>query len=762
MEKLAAFIIRSKFVIIVVVITITIYLGFFIKDLKINSDILGYLPEDDPTATLFKEVGEQYGGNDLIIVGIEGQDIFTYAMLDLVRQVTDSMRSIAGISYVTSLTNVIDIRSSEFGIEIGRLVDEYAIPGEVETLERLRAYALSKDLYKGNLVSADCTSTLVIGKVMTGANRTEAVESIRQKLEGISFEGRFYFGGMPVTLLELSNVIISDIKFIAPVAFLLICLVLFAGFRTVHGIILPMLSVVIAIIWTMGLVSLLGFEITMLTNVVPVILMAVGSAYAIHVVNRFQEELQHDPSEALKRAQAFIIVPVFLASLTTVFGFVSFIAGSYLTMIKEFGIFTALGILFSFLLAVFFIPSVLAAMKVKGTPKTRQKQGGMFLKTITLGIENQVLNHKHRVLWIWGILILFSLWGITRIERRVDLVDYFQENNIVKQSEMLLKSKFNGSMPLYVNIRGDIQSPEALRLMKETQAFMDGYSYIPFSQSVADMIEEMNEVMGEGKRIPDERAKIEQLWFLLDGQEIMEQFVNFDLTEGLIQGYVATTDLEVLREIEQNFGSFAESQSGKGFNVKVTGIPIIFKKLDDSIIKSQIYSLILAMILVVALVSILQRSFFRGILTVIPVFVTLLVLFGTMGLTGIPLDIATVLSGSVTIGIGIDYAIHFMSHFGKSFLGGQGICESIANSIEISGRAIILNMLAVTIGFGVLLFSKLVPLQRFGLLLAVTMIVSAMAALTLLPVALMLTGERLKKIYGVREQLRKRLNIYKK
>jgi uncharacterized protein len=761
MEKLAALIIRLRYLIIVSVLLVTAFFGYFIKDLKVNADVLGYLPEDDRTATLFKEIGKVYGGNDLVIVGIEGKDVFTYEMLNLVNQVTDSMRTVAGISYVTSLTNVIDITSSEYGIEIGRLVDAFDIPDDTAELERIRTYALSKKMYRSNLVSADGTSTLVIGKVMSGANRTEAVEDIQQKLKDIEFEGKFYFGGMPVTLLELNNVILRDITFIAPVAFLLICLVLFFGFRNARGVILPMISVVIAIVWTLGLMSLLKFELTMLTNVIPVVLIAVGSAYVIHVVNRFNEELTNKPREALKKALAYIIVPVFLASITTMIGFLSFIAGAYFTMIKEFGIFTAVGILFSFFLAVAFIPALLAIIGPVSSQESKKQKDNFLLLKFTQSLNHLVANHHKPLMWGWYLVILVSLWGISLIERRVDLVDYFRKENIVQQSEKLLKEKFNGSMPLYVTIKGDVQSPEGLRLMKETQAFMEQFEYIPFSQSVADLIEQMNEVMGEGAVIPDEQDKIVQLWFLLDGQEIMEQLVNYDLTEGLIQGYVATTDLEVLREIEINFEEFTRTHSGSDFQLEVTGIPIMFKKLDDSIIKSQIYSLIIAMLLVIAIISILQRSFIKGLITIIPVFVTLIVLFGMMGLTGIPLDIATVLTGSVTIGIGIDYAIHFMSHFGRAFQSGRKVRESIAETIQISGRAIVINMLSVTIGFAVLLFSNLVPLQRFGFLIAVTMIVSSLAALTLLPVALMLSGERLKKIFQIAENLKNHRNNHK-
>ena len=757
MKTLAHTILRLRYLIISIVLLLTVFFGYFIKDLRVNADVLGYLPDDDLAANLFKEIGRNYGGNEMIIIGIDGKEVFTAEMLELIRQVTDSVRTVRGIGYVTSLTNVLDIKSTEYGIEIGRLVDEWAIPEDASSLENLKKYTLSKEMYRGNLVSEDARSTLVVAKVLDGANRTDAVEEIRAKLAQIPFEGRFYYGGMPVTLLELSNVIIHDIKFIAPLAFVLICLVLAMGFRNMRGVLVPMFTVLIAVTWTMGLIGLLGYEITLITNVIPVILLAVGSAYAIHVVNRINEEMGVEPKQALIRAMAYVTVPVFLASLTTVFGFLSFIAGSYLTMIQQFGLFTAIGIIFSLILAVTFIPALLGVFHKSPSAVAKAGSSNKIMFTLTNGISHLVFNHQKLLLGIWGALVLFSFWGISRIERRVDLVDYFKKENIVQQSEKLLKEKFNGSMPLYVKISGDVQNPEVLRMMKTTQDFMEQFSYIPHSQSVADLIEQMNDVMGEGKQIPDDQAKVQQLWFLLDGQEIMEQLVSYDLREGIIQGYVASTDLEVLREIEVNFSEFVAQNQSNDFDLAVTGIPIMFKRLDDSIIRSQIYSLILAILLVVALISFLQHSLIKGLLAIIPVAATLIILFGTMGNTGIPLDIATVLTGSVTIGIGIDYAIHFISYFGNAYQASHNIRESIEKSIHGSGRAILINLLSVAIGFAVLLFSNLVPLQRFGFLIAVTMIISGMAALTLLPVALLMTGEKLEVIFRLKDRILKKV-----
>ncbi|MDO8896259.1 MAG: efflux RND transporter permease subunit, partial [Bacteroidales bacterium] len=395
MEKITAFILRIRYLTIIMVVLLTVLLGYQIKDLKVNADVLGYLPDDDGAAMLFSRIGEDYGGNELIIIGLEGESVFSYEMLDIVRKVTDSVRMVSGIGYVTSLTNVIDIRGADGFIEIGRLIDEYDIPQDEEVLAVLKEYALSKAMYRGNLVSEDGTATLVVAKVLGDANRTEVVEQIQEKLKNLQFAGSIYYGGMPVTLLELSRTIIHDVKFIAPIAFILISLMLALGFRSRRGVLLPMLTVVIAIIWTMGLISMLGYALTLLTNVIPVILMAVGSAYAIHVVNRVNEKMQEHKKEALKEAITGVMIPVMLASLTTIIGFLSFIAGSYLTMIREFGIFTAIGIVFSLLLTLVFLPALMSIFD-NFKRKAANETSSSFIRYISrffssLALGNQVV-----------------------------------------------------------------------------------------------------------------------------------------------------------------------------------------------------------------------------------------------------------------------------------------------------------------------------------------------------------------------------------
>ena len=734
--KFTGLIIRYRYAVLTLIIAITLVMAFFMKDLKVNADVLSYLPDDDPSAMLFNRIGDTFGGNSTVIIGLSGSDVFEAEMLEKVRAVTDSIRRVKGIGHVTSLTNVINIRGSDFGIEIGRLIDEFDIPSDPETLDSLKTYTLSKEMYRGNLVSEDATATLISAKIRNGYNHAEVVEEIREKLSGLPYQDMIYYGGMPHTLFELSNIILRDIKSIVPFAFILISLVLLTGFRRIRGVLLPMITVLIAIIWMMGLIAMLGFEITMLTNIIPVILLAVGSAYAIHVVNAVLTEQQQNPENALRRAVSYIIVPVFLASATTILGFLSFIAGSYLVMIREFGIFSAIGILFAMILSVTFIPAILALSKQKGESPAKPVRSNFFDRAPEF-LSTIVLRQKKLILAGWLLLLIASLIGITQIERRVDIVDYFKKDNMVQKGEDLLTEKFHGSNPLYVSIFGDIQSPEVIKLMEETQDFMAEFAYIPYSLSVADLIKQMHDVMGEGEVIPDDPVKIIQLWFLLEGQEIMDQLVSPDYTEGLIQAYVSSVELDVLREIEDHFNTWVDANSTEQHKLAFTGIPVMLKRLDESIINSQTYSLLIASILVILMVSLLLGSFRKGLIAIIPIVITLIILFGIMGIAGIPLDIATVLTGSVTIGIGIDYSIHMISRFGKGCRDGLSLEASLKNSIQTSGKAIFINMLSVSAGFAVLSFSNLVPLQRFGFLIAITMLIAGMASLTLLPLMLL-------------------------
>ncbi len=735
MNSLSSIIVRLRYLIIIMVAAITLLMAYFMKDLKVNPDAMSYLIEEDSSVRLFRQIADDYKGTDLIIVGLEGEDVFTHEMLNAVVRLTDSILSVQGVEHATSLANATDIRDTEHGLEIGPLLDRYNIPENKKCLDSLRSVIRSNDSFAGNLISDDGSSTIVIAKVMPHLNRVEVTESIIQKAESIPFEGNIFYGGMPVTLLELNRIIIRDIINIVPITFILICFVLFAGFRNFRGVFLPMLTVVVATIWIMGLISLLGYKVTLLTNAIPLLLLAIGNDYAIHVVNAVVVEQQINPYRAMHRAIRYIMIPIILASVTTMMGFFSFIAGSSLILIREFAMFSIAGIFFTLILTLFFLPAVMAVMNKNGQ-KPVNKHKLAFAEVIPARILRISLQNQKVLLLSWLVLILISIAGITRVTRSVDVIDYFQESSIAKQGESILSEKFYGSNPLYIRFSGDMQCPELLNRISDTQAYMQGFCYIPNSYSVADLIKQINSALGAEDGIPDKRETIVQLYFLLDGQPVMEQFVRPDFQQGIIHGFVNSTELKVLDEIHANFNEYTEQYSDENIKIEVTGIPILLKELDDKIVRSQIQSLVMAIVFVIILTSLLIGSVRKGLLAIIPVAVTLFAVFGVMGITGIPIDIATMLTGSVTIGIGIDFSIHFISRFGEGQRTQPDTRKSLERAMQTSGKSIFISMLSIIAGMTMFVFTSLVPTQRLGLLLAFTMLVAGLATLSLLPVLL--------------------------
>ncbi len=305
-----------------------------------------------------------------------------------------------------------------------------------------------------------------------------------------------------------------------------------------------------------------------------------------------------------------------------------------------------------------------------------------------------------------------------------------------------MTNKFGGTKPVFVLFRGDIQDPVVLNTMLRTEEYMKQNDGVVATQSVAHLIVAMNAALGGGEQIPDEKDKIEQLWFLLDGNENMQKFVSADLDEAIIISKFSSPENEAKIEFIDYMEKFISENSTEDCRIEITGMPFIDVTMDKSLIKSQLGSLAIALVFVVIIVGAILRSFKAGIYATIPVVATIIFLFGVMGFTGIPLNIATVLVASVAMGIGIDYSIHVITHFNNSIGRGATIYEALEHTIGISGKAIIINVVSVSAGFLVLLFSEMVPLQYFGLLICLSMIGSGFSAMTFLPLILLRTHRK--------------------
>jgi predicted RND superfamily exporter protein len=750
MENLFKNTLKIRWLIILLVLVITAFFAYQIPNIRINSDVISSLPDHDPDAVLLKKIGSQFGGNRMGMIILESDNIFTPGVLEHVRQITDSLEEIEGISSVTSLTNTMDIKAGEYGMEIGKLVDENDMPDSPEEFSQLKERILSKEMFKGSIVSEDGTATIIIFSLFDDANIQELAYAVIEKTDALHLPERIYYAGSPMMITSIAHLISADLKRLLPVAFLLIAIVLFVGFRSLWGVILPLFTAIIAIIWVMGIMSLTGSEMSMVSNNIPIVLLAVGTAYVIHVLNRI-DQVKTSLNQAIIVALTYVTIPVVLAALTTIAGFVSFIFGSYLTMIRDFGMYTALGTFFALALSLFFVPALISAFSLKSRNKkvesrvsNKRKPSDDFL----VPLQKLLFNHTRAILVCWILLTLVNIAGIFLIHRNVDISDYFKQKNPTRIAEDIMIRKFGGTKPVFVLFKGDVQSPEYLNTMLRTEEYMKQSPGVVATQSVADLIVELNAALGEGRKIPDDKEKIEQLWFLLEGNESMQRLVSEDQGEAIIISKFLSPGIEAKQEFGEYMQKFIDENSTTACTIKVTGMPFIDVTMDRSLLYSQLGSLAIALLVVIVIVGAILRSPVAGIFAAIPIISAIIILFGVMGYTGIPLNIVTVLVASIAIGIGVDYSIHVITHFNSAIKSGATIAKALKDTIRISGKAIIINVISVSAGFLVLLFSEMVPLQYFGLLILLSMVASGISALTFLPAILILSHRGRKSIFS--------------
>ncbi len=867
MKKLTAFVFRFRLPIVIVFGVLTLFFGFWIKDLKVNSNVVSYLPHDDPAVQLFTHLDESFGGNDLVMVAVQADAIFSRRTLADLNRLTEAFRQVEGVSSVTSLTDVMDIRKAAGGgIEVGKLIDVDNLPATDAGTQALRDSVMGKERYRGSLISNDATATLVIAQLKSGSDKTAVIRRMQAAAPPSSFPEKLSFGGIPYLTAELASFIVHDFGLLIPIAAILIILTLFLTFGTLRGVLVPLGAVAVSTVWVLGFMSLLKVPLTLVSDIIPAILIAVGTAPCIHILSKYDEDLTLYGRTGPESQAAFgeVGMRVILAAVTIVLGFSSFIIGSYLTTIRDFGIFTSVGVCFSLVVSVILVPAVLSMITVRPRQRRhgnahairRPEDRPMFRAMTAWGTI--VVRRRRAILVVSLVVLLAGLAGTPLIQRKADFVEFFDPQSQVRQTDALLSKQFGGSRPLQISFNGDLSDPFVLKEMLRFERFLDGNGLARNPVSIADFIVEMNDVMDDTRTVPAEKAKIANLMFLLAGQDMVRQLLNDDSTEGQIQAMVGSQgvgDLQrTIAEIEgyikgmetrlvavdlaslppndrQTVRDFrvtrsremlgwlagkrqpgarvddallaaalsgAAPQTGPGpgrvpqeilaafppalqadagfrqdliaemqdlsqgtvavperlykglsvaaqgepdvitYSVGFTGMPLISWHLDRSILLSQGESLLIALVFIFLLLAARLRSALGGMLGLVPIVLAIVTMFGIMGFTGIPINVATVLVGSIALGIGINYVIHFSVRFTTYYRGPTTAAEAVKKTIQTTGMAIIINVLAVTMGFVALLFANLLPLRQFGILTAIAMLASGLGAFTLLPALILL------------------------
>ncbi len=581
----------------------------------------------------------------------------------------------------------------------------------------------------------------------------------------------FYVAGRPVIEVTTGLDAQEDIKIMVPLLVLVMSVVLFVIFKTLSGVMLPLFVMTAGIIWTMGAMALLDVPLYTISTMLPVILVAVGIGDAVHFLSHYYDAVLKDPhrpgGEIVLEVADQLGTPMLVTSVTTAIGFLTLLFAE-MPPFRIFGLFTVIGIMSCWLITVMFISAMLTVMKPKVggyLAKRRAMRAYAEQSVITRVLVNisGALGARPRPAAIVALLLLgVAAWGSLSLFVDSSWMSDFRNDSEVALSTRLLNEKFDGTIFLHVVVEGDkpdaLKRPEVLRKIEALQSHIETLPYVGDSLSIVDYLKSLNKNLHAGNedynRLPETQAEIGESLFLLSlsgRPEQLDEIIDYDYRITNVSFSIKTDHTRDLKTIIDGVHRFvAEEFKDLGVKVNLAGSANNSYIWADLLIHSQTSAIVLSKVGILLLAALLFRSFIAGLFTIIPVSVATLLVAGAAGFLVIPLDVSTALAAGVAIGVGVDYAVHYIYRYRREIAVSTNEREAIAATTRSVGRTIFFNATVVTLGFLVLLASRFPPHVKLGAFVAAYMGVSCVTTLVILPLLISIFRPRFFRSAAVR------------
>lgn len=737
-------------------ITVGFLIALLTQGLAFQTDFRKFMPSDDPAVQRLERAEATYGSQDLFLISIEtGGTIFKTSTLRKFMELETKLMDVTGVAAVEGPATANVIYGTQDSVVVERAMED--VPETPDEIEAYRERVLGDRTIRDWLISDDERAGAISVTLKDWAEAPPVVDAIRALVREYEGPETIHLVGEPVLRTAVAQTMIRDLRVLVPFVLLVMVVVLWASFRSVRGILLPMLVVVLSTLWAVGTMALAGAPMTPFAIVMPVMLIAIGAADGIHILNKYYESAAREPTDTAEARRSVVFetmdemaVPVILTSLTTAAGFLALLA-SFLWPQRDFGVFTAVGILYAMVLSLTLIPAFLVRLPI---PTLRSADYARSRVAKGLSGWSRAIGHKPTATLVIaaGVLIVFAV-GVPRLNVETRADEFLGQRHPVVQSMYAMEAHFGGSYQLAVEVdtgqQDGLKRPDVLRKIADLEDFLMARPEIGQVASVADVVRQLNETLHASNpddyRIPEDPRLAAQL-FILYGSRPGKLFLG-DFSKGEViarrinigSNRMETLVADVRAYLNEHFNGPGQPTA------ELVGPTQAYSALVGRIIQSQVTSLSASFVTAGVIVALLMGSMVAGLLCLVPLVLTVLIEFGAMAYAGVPLDMATIMLGSIAIGIGIDYAIHFLHRFRLETRAGHDAFEAFDRTMRSVGRGIAYNALALMFGFAVLVASQFHGLVTFGMLLVLTMIVSSLSSFSVIPAFLLIRRPRFLK-----------------
>lgn len=788
MGKFGTFIHDNPLKVILVVLALLLAPLSHIPQIKMDTSTEGFMHPDDPVLLTYNKFRAQFGRDERVVLAIKSDEIFTVDFLTTLRDLHEELEEkVPYLDDITSLYNVRNTRGEGDKLITDDLLEP--MPTTQAQVDIIKKQAMASHFYKDLLLSSDGTMTTMIIETdayshvgvteesiddafadeeadnemipetseerafLTDAENAELLKVVHTIVDSYKKKGlEIYVAGSPAVNNALKAQMKADMQKFTRITFIIIIIFLFVMFRRVSAVVYPLIVIILSLLTTVGMMAWVGVAFKLPTQIVPSLLLAVSVGATVHILSIFFDAFNKtgNKKEAMSYTLGHSGLAIAMTSVTTAIGVGSF-SGSEVAPISDLGIFASFGVMVSLLLTLTLLPALLSLTKLKAKPR---KGMGKFDELMGILALFPIKYYKG-ILMGSAVLVVSALIASSQITLSHNPLYWFQPDNENRVSTEVIDAKMNGTVTIEAIVdtgkENGWNDPVRLQKLNEMstrmEAYVDEYTRVGKVVSLATIVKETNRALHENKEdaysIPKDEKLVSQelLLFENSGSDDLEDVVDSQFSKARITIKLPWTDavksVKVLNYVKDEVAKTFPNDK-----VETTGmIPLLINTFSNAV-NSSVTSYLIAFVLISFMMMLILGSARMGLLSMIPNLAPVIVGLLLMYMANIPLDMFTLLIGSIAIGLAVDDTIHFLHNFRRYYLESGDEAKAIQQTFYTTGKAMVITTIVLSLGFYSYLMAEMISVQNFGLLTGSVIIMALLSDLLLAPALMMVVAKR--------------------
>ena len=746
---------NSKRTIILSAIAILL-LGSGVRFLIVDDDMMKMLPKHMDSKVTWDAIQDEFGSTEIIFIafGSKGESIYSVQALKDLWNLTKGLNNLSSVEDVSNISTTTRIDQVDGFMEISDLHTTRNLT-KIE-IQKIKTYLNKNPNLKKQLVSRgeDYFLTIIQPHEMVGLDefRNEVVSVGDSLLQGYEI----HYGGTAYVTGSVPQLIREDIQSLIKAGAFIMVSILLINLRSLSAVAMVMMVIISSLVSMMGFMGW-AYKITgsdkflfaLLNTSMPIILLTIANSDGVHVITKFFREMRvrNNVRDAISSTMETLIVPIFLTSLTTIAAFMTMVS-SPLEPLIGYGISISVGIASAWLLSSLLLPAVIHLKK--WDKNSRAIHAPSIFESFIDRIGSIVIKHPTYVFCMGALLVLFGFTGLHKIEVDVNVASFFKPGTEIRDSMDFIDEEMSGTMDLRVRVEGDVKDPNLLKKIDDLQSFVKKKEKILVTYSITDIVKQMHRVVMDDsmkyETIPNEREKVNNLFTMYSMSGDSEDFssmVDYDYSSALITALSSAISTETVFQYVRTTKEYIDEHFKNSVKVDITGMIVVIRDMVLLVIQSSVFSIVISLLLIGLLTAFFFNRVLWGLLAVVPLAGAVILNFGLMGHFNITLNHITAILSAIIIGVGVDFAIHFISQF-RYLSKKQNQKQISENVIKDVGYPILLDA-GSNMGFGALLFSAFIPVQYVGGLMVFAMVSTSLGTITLLSSLIELLKNRIIK-----------------